>query len=154
ALSQNAASAGVPEALIGITVQAAVRFAAGTGAAAGLISTRVTVLTEGGLKAMLVTKFKIAAAVVVTMGIVGTGAGVLSYSTRAAEQADGPPAEKSQAQTPPKTDADQRKLAELETEIKEFRDRAVNAEINYKAALEHIDRLLDQLAKQNRAKGE
>jgi RNA polymerase sigma factor (sigma-70 family) len=143
ALSPNTAAAGIPEVLMGTIVQAA-----GNGAAAGFISTRVTILTEGVLKAMFVTKLKIAAAVMLTMSIAGTGASVLSYSTWAAEQADDPPAEKPQALTPPDNEADKRRLAELEKAVRELRDRAVSAEISYKAAMERYRRLLDQLAKQ------
>jgi hypothetical protein len=41
----------------------------------------------------------------------------------------------------------ERKLGELEVAIKEFRDRAVSAEISYKAALDRNGRLLEQVEK-------
>jgi hypothetical protein len=44
----------------------------------------------------------------------------------------------------------EKKLSELETQIKDFRDRAVNAEISYKAALERNGLLLAQLEKVDR----
>jgi RNA polymerase sigma factor (sigma-70 family) len=80
-LSQNAASAGLPAPLVSSTVQAATMVAAGH-AAAGAVSARVAVLTEGVLKAMLMTKVKIATAVVLTVGLLGVGWGM--YQTYAA----------------------------------------------------------------------
>ena len=56
ALSQNAASAGVPAALVGPTVEAARLFAVGHTAAAGLVSESTAILTEGVLKTMWATK--------------------------------------------------------------------------------------------------
>ncbi len=57
-LSQKAASAGVPTSVVTSTIKAASLFAAGT-AATGAISVKVAALTEGVLKAMLLTKCKI-----------------------------------------------------------------------------------------------
>ena len=59
ALAQNVASAGVPLPLVTSTVKAASLFAAGQ-AASGAISAKVAALTEGVLKAMLMTKLKVA----------------------------------------------------------------------------------------------
>ncbi len=78
ALSPVTASAAVPAPLMVSTVQAAALFAAGKAASAGVISAQVIVLTEGVLKAMLIAKLKIATAVLVAGGILGTGAGILT----------------------------------------------------------------------------
>lgn len=83
ALSQNAASAGVPPSLLGSTVQAATLVAAGE-AAAGIVSTPVAALTEGVLKAMFMTKLKIAATMVLVASLFGVGWG--AYEMQAAEQ--------------------------------------------------------------------
>src|SRR5262249_33439747 len=60
------------------TTKAAVRWAAGPGAAAGLISTRVTTLTEGVLKAMLLARLRMSAFVILLLTLVGAGAALLS----------------------------------------------------------------------------
>lgn len=87
ALLPGAASAAVPAGLAGSTIKAATLFAAGKAAAAGVISANVAVLAEGVLKAMLVTKLKIATAVLVAVSVLGSGAGVLTHRALA-----GPPA--------------------------------------------------------------
>src|SRR6266851_204758 len=85
-LSQNAASACVPAPLVSSTVQAAALVAAGH-AAAGVVSAPVAALTEGVMKAMLMTKLKIATAVVLAVGLLGVGFGL--YQTQAAAAPDG-----------------------------------------------------------------
>jgi RNA polymerase sigma factor (sigma-70 family) len=57
ALSNNPATASVPAALAGATVEAASLFAAPHTAAAGLVSERAAILTEGVLKTMRTTKW-------------------------------------------------------------------------------------------------
>jgi RNA polymerase sigma factor (sigma-70 family) len=83
ALSEKAASASVPAALVSSTVNAALPFAAGT-AAAGLVSAPVAALTEGVLHTMFLTKVKTAAAALLALAVLGTGASVVSHQTRAA----------------------------------------------------------------------
>jgi RNA polymerase sigma factor (sigma-70 family) len=85
-LSQNAASACVPAPLVSSTVQAAALVAAGH-AAAGVVSAPVAALTEGVMKAMLMTKLKIATAVVLAVGLLGIGFGL--YQTQASAAPDG-----------------------------------------------------------------
>jgi RNA polymerase sigma factor (sigma-70 family) len=70
-LSQNAASASVPAALVPSTVGAALPFAAGT-VAAELVPTHVVALAEGVLKTMTLIKLKIASAVL-ALALVGSG---------------------------------------------------------------------------------
>ncbi len=76
-LGEHVASAAVPVALSASTGKAALLVSAGRAAAAGLISTQVALLTEGVLKAMLVSKLKVAAVALVAVGMLGAGAGVL-----------------------------------------------------------------------------
>ncbi|HEY1859629.1 MAG TPA: sigma-70 family RNA polymerase sigma factor, partial [Gemmataceae bacterium] len=83
-LAQNAATAGVPSSLALSTVQAAALFAAGK-TAAGVVSAKAAALTQGVLKAMLMTKLKIATAVLFAVGVVGMGSGALMHQVQAAK---------------------------------------------------------------------
>ncbi len=85
-LSPSAASAGVPTSVVSSTIKAASLFAAGQAAAAGVISAKVAALTEGVLKAMLLTKLKVATAVLLTASIV-CGVGVFMQRAFADKQA-------------------------------------------------------------------
>jgi RNA polymerase sigma factor (sigma-70 family) len=82
-LSQKAASAGVPSSAVSSTINAASVLAAGR-AAVGIISARVAGLTDGVLKAMLLTKLKIATAVLL-VAVAVAGSGGLLYRTQAAQ---------------------------------------------------------------------
>lgn len=81
-LANKAASANVPASVLSVTIKAA-------GLPAGAISLKVVALTEGVLKTMLVTKVKMAALFLVTLGLLGMGTTVLTYQTLASAQ-DGP----------------------------------------------------------------
>jgi RNA polymerase sigma factor (sigma-70 family) len=73
-LSQNVASAGVPNVVVLSTIKAASLFAAGQAATAGLVSAKVAALTEGVLRSMSLTKLKIATAVLLlVLACVGGG---------------------------------------------------------------------------------
>jgi hypothetical protein len=87
-LSEKAAPAGVPAALGSATVEVATLVARGP-AAAGALPPGVAALTEGVLKAMLLTKLKFATAVLLLVGVLGAGLGAagLVRRTQAAEQA-------------------------------------------------------------------
>jgi RNA polymerase sigma factor (sigma-70 family) len=87
-LSQEVVSAGVPTSVVSSTIKAASLFAVGKAAATGAISVKVAALTEGVLKTMLLTKLKIATAVLlVAVAITGVGAGGLLHQMRAGEPA-------------------------------------------------------------------
>jgi RNA polymerase sigma factor (sigma-70 family) len=76
-LAQHGASAALPPSLMSSTINAASVYAAGQAAAAGVISAEVAALAEGVLKAMLVSKLKIATAVLlVVLACVGGGTAV------------------------------------------------------------------------------
>ena len=94
-LAQNVASAGVPTAVVSLTIKAASLFAAGQAAAAGVISAEVAALTEGVLKAMFMTKLKTVMSVVMLLGTVAFGGGLLMQRTAAGQPGQ---AEKSEAQ--------------------------------------------------------
>jgi RNA polymerase sigma factor (sigma-70 family) len=82
ALVGNAASAAVSAALLLATVKSAVQLAAGR-AAGGAISAQVTALTEGVLKAMLVSKLKLGTAVVLALGVVFACAATTAQALKA-----------------------------------------------------------------------
>jgi len=81
-LSQNGASAAMPA--VSSTIKAAMLFAAGhAGPAAGVISAKAVALAEGVLNTMLLTKLKIATAVLVTIGFLGASAAAIALPRRA-----------------------------------------------------------------------
>ena len=59
-MSQNAASAAAPAAVMTSTIKAVTLVAAGQATATGLVSAKVVALTEGVLRTMLLTKLKVA----------------------------------------------------------------------------------------------
>jgi hypothetical protein len=75
-LCEGAASAAVPAALVSATVEAAARVAAGP--AAAVVSPRVATLMEGAVRAMWITKLKIAAVLLLAVGLLGGGATLTS----------------------------------------------------------------------------
>jgi RNA polymerase sigma factor (sigma-70 family) len=89
-LAQNVASAGVPALVVSNTVKAASFFAAGQTAGAGLVSAKAAALTEGVLQTMLLSKIKVATAVLVVAVAVGVSGNRLLVSSRAAEGVDEP----------------------------------------------------------------
>jgi RNA polymerase sigma factor (sigma-70 family) len=82
ALAQNAASACVSSSLLVSTVKAATFFAAGH-AASGVISAKVVALTEGVVKAMLLTKLKTILTVLLVLGMVAFGGGLYLHQAGA-----------------------------------------------------------------------
>ncbi|MCI0637920.1 MAG: sigma-70 family RNA polymerase sigma factor [Gemmataceae bacterium] len=79
------ASAGVPLSLIVSTVNAASHYAAGQVAVTGLVSVKVAALTEGVLRAMMMSKLKAVVAVVLVLGFIVTGATALTGRMAAAQ---------------------------------------------------------------------
>jgi RNA polymerase sigma-70 factor (ECF subfamily) len=86
ALSQGAASAGVPGPLVAGTVQVAALVAAGRTAAAGAVSSQAAVLMEGVLQAMFLSKLKIATGVVLGLAVLVATAGWVAEWSPAAGQ--------------------------------------------------------------------
>jgi RNA polymerase sigma factor (sigma-70 family) len=79
AVAADAASAAMPAALADATTRTALVFAAGPTAAAGAITAPVAALTQGVLRTMMLTKLKIGAGVLLSLGVLGTGTGVLTH---------------------------------------------------------------------------
>jgi RNA polymerase sigma factor (sigma-70 family) len=77
-LVPNATSAGVPTSVVASTILAATLVAASKGAVAGVVSTKVAALTDGVMKAMLLSKLKVAIAPILLLGLVAAGGTFLS----------------------------------------------------------------------------
>jgi RNA polymerase sigma factor (sigma-70 family) len=124
-LTEKVASAGVPSSVVSSTIKAVTLVTAGQAAATGAISVKVAALTEGVLRAMFLTKLKMAAVIVLVFASCTGGAGLI-YQTQAAQdtagkeqqgrtiqRADEPASEKGD-QTPEL----QRRIGELEKQIR------------------------------------
>jgi RNA polymerase sigma factor (sigma-70 family) len=85
-LSQQAAVACVPSLVLSRAIKAAITFAAGKAAATGVISVKAAILTEGVLKAMLLSKLKTVMSVVVILSVLVFGGGLLMHHTAAGQQ--------------------------------------------------------------------
>jgi RNA polymerase sigma factor (sigma-70 family) len=107
-LAQNVASASVSISLVSATIQAATLVAVGQTAATGAISVKVAALTEGVLKAMLMSKLKAVIAIVLVLGLMATGATVLTCRTATA-QSDKPPTAEERVKVPPKQEQEKEK---------------------------------------------
>jgi RNA polymerase sigma factor (sigma-70 family) len=87
-VSRNAASADVPTSLMISTVKAASLIGAGQAMVAGVVPAKVAILTEGALKAMLLSKVKTATVGLLLVALLIGAAGAI-YQTQAAEQPTG-----------------------------------------------------------------
>ena len=93
ALTSHAASACVPASLVSSTSKAAMLFAAGTAAATSVISAKVVAMTDGVMKTMLLSKLKMAPAVLLMLGVVATTAGLAGHHALSAQRPDAKPAD-------------------------------------------------------------
>jgi RNA polymerase sigma-70 factor (ECF subfamily) len=89
ALAQGPALACLPASLVVSTVQAAIPVAMSQAAAVGLVSTRVAALTERVVTAMLLTKLKALAVVLLAITLLGSGAVLLACRTLGEEHKQG-----------------------------------------------------------------
>lgn len=87
-LISQASDAAVPAALIGATTRAGLEFAAGA-TAASLVAAAPAAWTEGVLRAMFMTRMKIAGVIALAALLAATGAGLLTGSLRAQPRASG-----------------------------------------------------------------
>jgi RNA polymerase sigma factor (sigma-70 family) len=137
ALAENAATAMVPPSLLDATVKAATLLAAGQ--AGTVISTKVLTLTQGALKAMFLAKLKTCAAVVLALGILGTGAGFVGYRMLPGVEAKGPANANPNTQVvdadPPGDDKPKQEIDrlrqendELRKELRALRDKVTDLE--------------------------
>ncbi len=85
---ENSLSACVPPSLVAATIKAASVYTAGKSAATGMIAANVAILMEGAMKAMFVTKIKIAAGVFVVGSVMALGGGVLVNGTAEGQQTE------------------------------------------------------------------
>lgn len=88
ALAQNTASASLPIPVASATIKAAHIFAAGQAAAQSVVSVKALALAEGVLRAMLLSKLKIPAALLVALVVFATGAASLAERARTDKPAD------------------------------------------------------------------
>jgi RNA polymerase sigma factor (sigma-70 family) len=97
-VAPQAASAAVPAALIHSTVKAAARLAAEQATVAGVVPAEVALLTEGVLKAMLLSKLKAVAGALLAVGLLALAVRH-GFSTASADQPPGqkPPARAAEA---------------------------------------------------------
>lgn len=82
-LSEKAAAGTVPAPLVLSLVKAATCFTAGKALAASVISARAVALSQGVLHALFMTKLKTIALVLFVVGILGSGAGLLTHQALA-----------------------------------------------------------------------
>jgi hypothetical protein len=82
-LAQDVASASPPTSVVSATTKAATAFEAGRAAATGVISVEVAALTEGVLKAMFMSKIKVATAVLVLAVALGGACGAVPVAPAA-----------------------------------------------------------------------
>jgi RNA polymerase sigma factor (sigma-70 family) len=120
--AQAAAPACVPTTVLSATIKAAAPVAAGQAAAAGLISARAAALTEGVLKAMLLTKLKGALAVLLVFGLATLGAGALISRSRATEP-EGVP-----TQRPADRDELRGRVAALKRQLRQMQEKVAALE--------------------------
>jgi RNA polymerase sigma factor (sigma-70 family) len=123
ALAGGAASARVPSRLVRSTVEVA-RFSVVEGAAVQVVpSARVSALTEGVLKSMVLTKFKSAVAMVLVIGI---GALALLSRTGASEPAK--PVPVAQKQKPAKSEDVHERVLELKQQLQQMQKQLAKLE--------------------------
>jgi RNA polymerase sigma factor (sigma-70 family) len=99
-LAQEGALASMPAGLAGTTVRAAARAATGQNLLGSEISANVTLLTQGVLRAMWLTKMKIAMTILLAVTAIGVGAGSLYFPAaagRATGSADAKPGQPTKA---------------------------------------------------------
>jgi RNA polymerase sigma factor (sigma-70 family) len=95
-LGASAASATLPASLVRTTAQAALLFAVGKSSATAAASAGAVALAEGVVNAMITSKLKLLTALILTVTLLGAGAGVLIHQKGLAQEPGGkgnPPAQ-------------------------------------------------------------
>jgi hypothetical protein len=126
-LAQAAASASMPASLISSTTKVASLFAAGK-TASGLISAPVVTLTQGVLKAMLLTKLKSATVVLFLMVVLGAGISATVGTFQAPAVGQGPPREQRQDQGQAKPDDRRERVVELKQQLHQMKKKIARLE--------------------------
>ncbi len=151
----GAASAKVPLSLTESTARAAIAFAAGRAATAGIVPATVVSLAEGAMQAMRLTRIKFVAAAVVAFGVAGSGVGLPGRSGGSSAEAQQPPAEAPPApvEAPPApVGAPRGRSGEAPAESTVVRPpRALAPEADRLGSLEQkIDRLIEAMENRDR----
>jgi RNA polymerase sigma factor (sigma-70 family) len=116
ALAEGAASAGVPTALVAATTKVAGVVAVRQAVIGAVVSSQVAALSEGVMKAMLLTKLRqvsIVSALLLVLGTAGTGVGLLTRTVLAAGQPGGAGGPQAQAAAPAKPPPPAQKLEKV-----------------------------------------
>jgi RNA polymerase sigma factor (sigma-70 family) len=129
-LLENGATAAVPPALATTTFKAALVAAAGKTAVAGAVSAQAAALAEGVIKTMFLTKLKMAMVVLMSVGLIGTGAGMLTYGAGAGPLADAASSAgvTAKVEGPDDNDQPESELAKLRKENERLRKRVAQIE--------------------------
>jgi RNA polymerase sigma factor (sigma-70 family) len=117
-VARDALSAPVPANLLHSTTQAAVLTAAGK-AVTGAVSVHVTALAERVVRAMFLTKLKIATGILLGISLAGGGVGLASYRALAGGMSEANAHETAAAQD----DALRQENEQLKREVQDLRDR-------------------------------
>lgn len=156
ALAQHALAA-LPATLVGSTVKAATLVATGKVALAGVVSVQAAALTEGALQAMFMSKVKFATVLVLTLTLVGTGAGVVSHHALAGKPGQPDPAarpgadDNDPAQLRDENERLRKELEQARKEITRLKELVDLFQKDAKAAREKAEKgiqLAEQLLKQ------
>jgi hypothetical protein len=107
--------------LVNSTIKAATLFAAGQ--MTGAIASNVSVLTEGVLKTMLLTRLKLTTAALLVVAVLGAGAAGFTYRTQAAENTETPRNVQPKTNEPAKAAKDDPETAKLKQEIKRLQEQ-------------------------------
>jgi RNA polymerase sigma factor (sigma-70 family) len=149
ALAAEEATAALPGVLVRTTVSAAALAVAGKGLV-GVVSTEVVSLAEGVVRTMLLTKVKVATAVVLGLAVLGGSGTMLGYGRVLGEPGDQAPAAQAGRTAPPSEEKLKALLAEKEKEISDLKARI--------AALEEDSRVkalrAEKLAREAQAQAE
>jgi RNA polymerase sigma factor (sigma-70 family) len=135
-MARGAADAAVPVELAESTLRAAMWVAAESTATLAAASAPVLSLTEGVLRAMFLTKVKIATAVLLGVGVLGAGTGVSAYRTQTGDAAG------TKQGRPTRPAADDSRVAAGESQ-----DRSDEATRKEQEALERARRQADEALK-------
>ncbi len=125
-LSEKAGAESVPAALVANTVQASTFSAAGKAVAAGVISSSAATLSQAVLQTTLMTKLKTIAVALCAVGILGSGAGMLTQETVAGPVAKTQIADVKQLEVPSRTDWQSVSLEDIADRIDEENSLAAN----------------------------
>jgi RNA polymerase sigma factor (sigma-70 family) len=125
----GSASAAVPAALAQSTIKGAVLVSTGRAALAAVATPQVVALTEGVLKAMLLTKLKVTSLFVLAVAAVVAGAGAAGYRTLAADPDRTRQAEAREADKPKPKDKDEPRPAAKDKEVVKGSGNVVTKEL-------------------------